>query len=434
MKKKIYIWSFLYKLSLEVSYYLLISPLYSYSGLVFEPILGKLVLSYILFFSVLLYFPKNNKNPSSQLMALLIFTTYVPLLSIYWQANKSTTYISYVSLCIFLMIFILKYSKKISIKLLQTNKWKKLPIMETIFMISIILTSYFVVYLGGIDARAFDFSEVYSLRAEHQITGLSSYLINWLTRVLLPFLIVLSFYKKKVFLFFTSCVLQAIMYLMTGYKTIKFSIVLLIFGIYFGKKKMLEYAIPKYYAILITLSSVYYVFTKNLMSIAIVPTRQFQLPALISNKWFDFFSLNPKLNFSEGSLGKIFNIDRVYSIQSGFLVSGSKTNNENTGFLGDAFGNGGVIAMIVLSIIFAYILIIIDSLAIKLKDKYLFSSLFVYHIIILNDGSLITAFTTSGMFLMLLVLYIYASEENNIKKKREMLILKKDGDLNEKNI
>lgn len=167
------------------------------------------------------------------------------------------------------------------------------------------------------------------------------------------------------------------------------------------------------YSILIGISALFYQITNNIWLIALMVVRQLTLPAIISYKYYDFFSSNKKLHFSEGLLGKIFSIESPYNIRAAYIISGSIGNHENTGFLADAYSNGGIIAMIMMCSLFLIILLYVDSISRNSKKGYMYTALMVYQIIILNDASLLTTILTGGLSILLVIMYIIASEETN---------------------
>lgn len=409
LKNNFYIWMIVYKVLFEIVYVKVVVPVFAYSGLVYTPNFTSMIISYFIFIVLLILMPKKNK-PSNQLVQLFFITTVVPITSYYWQADQSLTYLLQIALCTIIIYSILRLKKDINIKFLILPKLQFVNIINIIFIISVLLMVIYLSMYGGIDYRAFNFENVYDIREEIVYSGIWTYLFNWLSKVFIPVCMVTYFIYKRYTLFFMSSILQVLFYLSSGQKTILFSVFLIILATILLKNKKWKTGLPKLYSITILTGSILYLYFDNLMALAITPVRQFNLPARISYQHYNFFSENPKLYFSEGMIGKIFNIDSPYSIRSTYIISGGGSN-ANTGFLGDAYANGGLFVMIIISLIFALILLFVDSISRYSKQRYYYTALMVYPIITLNDGALLTTLSTFGLAILLIIMYFSASEE-----------------------
>src|SRR5699024_7932323 len=198
-------------------------------------------------------------------------------------------------------------------------------------------------------------------------------------------------------------------------KTILFSIVLLTVSIYILKNQKWKLGLTKFYSYLVLGSVLLYSISNYLMTIAIVPVRQFIIPAQISFAHYEFFSTNEKLYFAEGMIVKLFNIESPYPILSTYLIA-EERSNWNTGFLADAYDNGGFFLMIIFTLICAAILLFVDSVSIKSTSRYEYTALMVYSVIILNDGALLTTLFTWGLAFLLFFIYIKASEDYTLSQ------------------
>ena len=81
------IWTFLslilFKLILDLSYYFVISPVWSYAKFELHLNSLKLVESYLLLFIIFTLMPKSSKKLSNVLVWLLILLSYIPMLTIF---------------------------------------------------------------------------------------------------------------------------------------------------------------------------------------------------------------------------------------------------------------------------------------------------------------------------------------------------------------
>lgn len=410
--KSFYFWGAFYKIILEIVYVKVVSPAYQAYGLIWFPNMRYFLLSYFLFFLLMYTLPKGQDRPSHQLAQLLFFTTLVPILSFFWQSNQGLIFTLYVTLC-GLLLFILLRAKSLEIPLiLSTTRVKSFDSFSiVILVISLLSALFFTFRFGGIDVRAFNFESVYDLREDRDYTGIWGYLLNWTTKLLIPFTIVSFFIQKRKLLFLFSCILQVYFYLSTGSKSILFSVALLSFTTFLLKKQIWKTGVAKLYSFIILGATTFYFLTGYLMIIALFPTRQLILPAQIGIFHYNFFSENPKLYLSEGTIGKFLGFESPYSITSTFLVSPIPGVNWNTGFFGDAYDNGGLFFMLLYTFLLGLILLYIDSVSYKSKERYKYTAFTVYSIIIMNDGSLLTTLFTWGFGFLLIFMYITASQE-----------------------
>ena len=409
----LYFWASIYKITLEIIYATIISPLFSYEGLVLEPNLIYCLISYSLFYLLLFITPKKRELPSHQLSGLFFFTTITPLLSLFWQANKDIFYVIYASICYVVLSLILRYIKPFRIPFYKKDR-NVYRVVHLVFCSAVCLLILYTITNGTIDARALDFSSVYELRNETKALGIWAYVVNWLGKLLLPFCIVIYMCKRQKKLFLISCLMQVYLYLCTGNKTTLFSVILIIGCTYLLRNNKFKLGIPKLYSCIILGSALLYIFMDFKMSIAIFPTRQLVLPALISFNHYDFFSQNTMLYFSESLLGWLMGTHSPYSMLSTFLVS-SGEGNANTGYLADAYDNGGFFVMVMFTVLLALILLFIDSVSRFSTKKFQYSALMVYQVATLNDAPLLTMLLTGGLGFLLIFMYFLASEEYTMR-------------------
>ena len=88
-------------------------------------------------------------------------------------------------------------------------------------------------------------------------------------------------------------------------------------------------------------SFVVFFIIRNNMFAAIVFNRLLFLPAKIKFAYFDFFSTNEYIYFSQSSIASILGIPSNYPINVMYLIGGEYFNDSgmwtNTGFLADAY-------------------------------------------------------------------------------------------------
>ncbi|OTN93234.1 hypothetical protein A5810_002096, partial [Enterococcus faecium] len=192
-KLKFMFYIFLYKLIIEIVYIFSISPLYSYSGLTYNPNLYNLIFSNLMLLSILCFINILKKTPTLYLYLFLLTFIYIPFSSYYWMNNMDSVYFIYVSISMLIILFITKIPS-IDFKPMQS---KSEDIIKLLFIFYLLSSFYLIIKRGGIDYRAFNFDTIYYLREENNISGIMGYLLNWNTKAIAPFLIALYIYEKK---------------------------------------------------------------------------------------------------------------------------------------------------------------------------------------------------------------------------------------------
>lgn len=411
----------LYKIIYEYIYSKYGSEIFHYSGLVSDINYINFFVTNIIFILMLLITPQNYKLPSTYLCQILLAFTFSPILSICWQANFPLEYAIFVSICYFIFAILLKYIKKFSSP----------PKIEKNIRIEIILTSISIVYLiiftllfGFSDFRVLDFYKIYEVRAERDYFGMWPYLIGWMSSSILPCAIVFCLYLKRYNLVLILIFLRLYMYLHTGSKTMLLSIGIILLFYNISKNSWFTSKLLLIMSSIFTLATVFYEFTGQVELFSVVPTRFIYIPALLSFRHYMFFSENPKLLFAETLIGKFINLFIPYESylpeQSTYYIGHfyDEDNNANTGFLGDAFDNGGLLLMVIYVILLALILKFIDGMANSDTTK-VFVGCLGYVMIILNDGSLLTTLFSHGLFLSIFFLYIFSSKKKNFARTLE---------------
>lgn len=399
----------LYRVIYEIIYYALSSKLFAYSGLTWEPSVAKAVISYSMFFVVLLI-PQRENTVSRYLVNTYFIFTIVPMLSLYWQSNRSTAYIFMCIACYLIIKVGCNLSNSNGRLQLRFSSFRiRVNMLYTLTALMFLLLFALTVKYGFADTRAFNINNVYDVRSERSFSGIWGYIINWITYAIIPCMMCVSIYRKSIITFIIAVLTQAYAFLFTGSKTVLFSIVLILLS-YFIVAKKKNYVVWWCAALTVmnVATTVLYLKTKELMAFAITPIRLLTIPASISNNHYNFFSVNQKLYFAENFIGRLLGIQSPYKLFSTYLVS-TGSGNANTGLLGDAYDNGGFIVMIIYSVIFVLILRLIDRMYCHYKndDRALptFVAILTYSIIYLNDGSLTALILTGGLFINIFVLY-----------------------------
>lgn len=397
MKLKNFIGVIVYFITLYFSYRYFVAPIFGYSGLTYNPNISKLIIS-IIYILLLFIFFKDNRKPSSDLLYIIYINLFIPLVMFYWMNNMEGIYVFMVFISILTMLITTNKIKPFKVVGLPIRL--SIPFEFIIYFLTLTLFILFILKYGWFDSRSLNFKSIYQLRSEKEYSGMWAYLVNWLTKAFIPMLLVIFYFNRNLLLMLSTVCMQLIIYTSTGSKTLLFSSFYIIVLCFLIDKRWLKTGLPLLYSFLIFISMAIYKVLGNIYLLSIIPIRQLIIPAQVSYQHFNFFKFREKLYFSEGIIGDIFGLNSPYVRKSTLMVGDGKSN-ANTGIFSDAFDNGGFYLIFIYSVIFIIILLYINMIAAYWQNNAIFTSLFIYSMIILTDGSLLTTILTWGMFILL---------------------------------
>lgn len=402
---------FFYKIIIDIVYVVSVSPVYGYSGFILNFNLFKYILSFLYFFLILYIIPKNNKRVSFMVLHMHFLIMIIPMFTFYSLSNQSNIFMAMIVFCFLIEIILVKYSKLIKISKIKSAK----QLLTGLFLVITFITYIFSYKYNGISISALNFNNVYSIRSQLYLPTWLGYLANWQHSIINPYIMVKAIYSKNYKLAFIFFLLQFILYLILPFKIILFSIPCIFIMIFVLKKFNYNNISLIGASVAIFISNCIYKIGISLIPLSLI-TRLIYIPAQIKFQHFEVFSnIYDKLYYSEGIIGKLLGLEYEFSVPSGFVVDsifGTGTSNSNTGYLAYAYDNAGFIGMIIMSLLFVFIMILIDSLS-KTKDRtYIFSLIFL-QMLSLNDGDLLTCLLTGGLFLTIIILLISEKDFNN---------------------
>jgi len=373
----------------------------------------KCFCSYLIFFILLLLTPKYTERPSSQLTQLFWVTTIIPMLSYYWLASASNTYTLYYALCYSILCAFLRGKKSISPKLIKFKRI--LPIENLLIWVLPALLIVFSAFNSFPNLSLFNIYNVYEFREAASYSGFWSYFVSWMGAALIPFCLIVFLVKKKYLMVLFAGAMEIYLYLCTGDKVYLFSIIILLV-LYVGLiNKIWKLFMPLFYTLVILATCVFFAITGSDALMAISPQRQLTLPAALSYRYYDFFTENPKVNFADGFIGNLLSIHSPYPETAGRVIGEAQGSNAVTGYLGDAYANGGLLAMLIFTVAIALIFLFIDGVSKNSKTRYLYTGVMLYFMTSLANSAFLTTLLTGGLMVMVVLMYLYASQEESMK-------------------
>ena len=160
------------------------------------------------------------------------------------------------------------------------------------------------------------------------------------------------------------------------------------------------------------MTTVLYFLNHNiLMPVSMVARRFLMIPAMLKFRYYDFFSVNPKVYFADGRIGDLFHIVSPYDspipiVIRRFYEGPNSSGSANTGYWGDAYANAGLLGVICLSVILAVMIKIIELITRNTPIEVV-AATSVFTILSLNDVAFFTNILSGGMFILFVLYYSF---------------------------
>ena len=409
--------------AMEFVYSVVEVGLFAYAGYVFSFDFSRFILGWLLFivcsYVVIMF---SSETLSAALYSMLFFLSIAPFIVLYQfdSAIKIWMLIYQIVLLFFIMMIVRVLEelyfrhKHESFKSFDIELQNKM--IRQIVMVFIGVVLLFFVFKKGIPSlTSMDFSNVYETRGSVSFSSFELMAMTLICKILIP--IYLSYYldeKKYVMAGYLSIV-QVYMYAVTGYKT--YILMLgLIYAFSIFRKTSYRRLILLGLLALFTGGLVLYLLSGSAMLAAIIFNRLVFLPAKIKWAYFDFFSFNPFLMFSQSTIGGIFNIPQLYDTNICYLIGDIYFNKPemwtNTGFMADAYSNMGILGGFLLSFVLAIEVFLIDVVT-GFNNRTSGAVVFLMYFVSLNDGGLISVSVSGGLLLSILFFAIIARRKIN---------------------
>ena len=401
----------LYKIVLDLSYYFVISRVWSYARFDLNLNVLKLFESWILLFIIFLLMPKFKGKLSNIMVWLLILLSYVPMLTLFAFMNQPRMYM-YAVTGFWLLVFLLLKLPAVSLSPLKKIQSKIIRYSIFIALIGIV---FFLIYKYLGFSFNFDLTKVYDIRAEYVKIGipLAGYLFTWVAYVVNPIFFALFLTKKKWISTVLIVALQFFLFSSTGNRAFLFALpfVLVLMWLVSRKNPLIWMAIGLAGIILVGMSS--YWLIDDIWGSALFTNRTLLIPAQLSFLYYDFFSTHDYTFLSQHRVFRTF-LDYPYHLDPPHLIADvyfdKPEMNANNGIYADAYMNFGHIGFIFWAILLTVILRLIDSFS-RNKDLKITVAAIAMPAIFLTNSPLLTCLLTHGLLLVLLILYLLPKKE-----------------------
>lgn len=397
----------------------------------------------------------RRNNDFSFLATLFFILFYIPANSCLVLSNYSVSFYVLINIFSTLMLFLIgkmavRHGKETN-KIKEGNSsWIEDVLFENqkflwIFrLIMLVVCALTILYVYNYNSLNFSvlFSEMYSVRADYaeyavQIQGTTaSYLSLIITKVsgwLLPIYLYFALSKKKPIDIFICLFTFIANYTVEMQKTSLFIIFVVIFAVILKSKDKLhissEYLI-KGFLILFAFSFIEYLISGDSVMYNLVLRRLTYVPAYLSNTYYEFFSMNKKIWFTQDvfviqQIARFF-IDRPYEGSTVEVISrncfSGRLASPNTGIFAEAYAQMGIVGIFVFPFIDCFVLkkmkIASDVFGVGIPIVVLSKLCFTF----LNNFTLTTA-TLIGIIIFIIiakiVVFLTGNIRNTVSKESE---------------
>lgn len=402
------------RLLLDFVYLDFISVQFGYMGFQNKFSASLYVESWVAFGLLLLVAPKRFTRPSDFFVSYLIMMTALPIIVLYpfMKAPSSmlwTFIVPTFSICIF------RLPKPIYIKGIKSGR--SIFIVVASFLIAIVTIQ--LITNVGLKNFNLDFLRVYEIRDHVQIIGgsvLMSYLTTWMTKVFGPVLMAIFLLNRRYDIVIVIALMHVLWFGILQHKSIIFYPALIFLTFKFLKKEVSLSFLPiTLLAVTIFCYATYYFFDDIIM-LSMLVRRSLFTPALLTFDYFEFFSTNPHVYWSNSLLSGLSTYTYDASITKIISEYRGGTGGANNHFLASGYMQAGIFGLFIYTTIIIIILNIFDSFRRSGIPQWFVVSVgaIPMHALI-TSADLPVAVVTHGLGLSMLALMLVCYRRETIK-------------------
>lgn len=420
-----FIGSFVFRVALDFVYALVICKIFYHYGFVYDLHIGKLFLSYAAMIGVLAAFVPQVKleRPGSVLLLTVMLMAFVPNMSLFACMNLPYEFffMSFVFWMLIALFYRIRIVKQIKIRIrLRNNNYlssnghnsKWYWIFLLVFIIVFVYSTW---YNQGISLRMnlSDANDIRMAAREKNINEWVMRIFAWSGNVVFPLGLIFSVKRRKIGLFVIMVVGELAAYAVNGTKSWLFVAFLALFMAVFVKKDNRIGFLPWMFSgtiiagIILSSTNKLGYFVNNYIA-----RRVFFATSLNNYYWIDFFSNNPKLFFTNSSLGWIRRFTEVpYDVNVASIIGevyyGMPTSNASSGTIACAYANLGWLGLPVYALLTVFLIELLDIVSNASLSKV--PIIYLYPIIIsaaeyLVNGHVLTVAITYGYLVGVIII------------------------------
>lgn len=346
-------------------------------------------------------------RPSGIALVLYFVVVMIPLSSQYGLADAPVTLIYAATGSMALLVIITELHPKIKLP----KPGRGIAYIAVIGLFGICAYVYgWLLFSGGLERLDWDLRAVYKVRAEYiqRLGPFMGYFIPWQGYVINVYGLLSALRRRSYLLLCLFAVAQLLLFGMTGHKSFLLA-PFLVGGVYWVWQRKNAISLIIIGASMLMLTSYgYFLITGDEFLPSLFVRRLFFVPARLHVLYYDFFS-QPEHSFymlSDSILSSI--IKNPYGMPMPRVIALAYWGREfwpDVGYLGDAYGNFGLLGMFLFSALLGVVLRIVDSVGSRLPSHFVAAAI-AMPAMALTESALFTSMLTHGLIPAVVILWI----------------------------
>lgn len=435
----VFIGLIVYRIIIDNIYIYVISPLYSYSGLTCNTSVPKCLLSWGLFFVFYILIRGlvlSDKEHISTIIAVTIYIiSFIPFTSIVYMGLAPKIFIIemsiYWSLLLILLLFIDRSQRK-QTPILTLGDYAIKDEAATFIGIVASLTVIFVswIYTNFHFQLNLDVYEQRALASRFPMPQLIRYMFTW-SRAIIPVMFAYCLINRKILNSIWYFLVSFISFGVDGSKTVLFMPFLVFAVVIIGKKisfKAIKIVLIYGMIAVSIISFIVYYAGRSIWLVSLFIRRVLYVPALLNVYYFDYFSKHEPDYFRSGFLSRLganspYAKDNGVAYTIGKIYYHNPLTGANNGLFSDAIANMGMVGIIIMPFVVAFVLWLFDRCTYGLDKRIILASA-MFISCTLVSSPLTTTLMTHGLIVMMLITAVITRDnylESSVMKNKELI-------------
>ena len=414
----------LFRIILESSYINAIPNSLLFTSYNLSPSFNNYLISWAIFFLLIPFISDWFTKASDYFFIIFLLVVITPMLIIYGYdavlsnstSNSIFSLVETVNSKSIIGIIISFLSIQLIFRL-KIPLFKNLPVFKHGFYIAIIISSLFVVflifwyYISGVYFNL-DLSKVYDLRVFNSnlsSKGFFAYTNGWTYNIFNMFLLSVALLKRKTILVILIICVQIYFFAGSAHKAVLFMPILILFLYFFSNRTPSLIIIPISLILICTMTMVLFTFFDQRFLLGIFLRRLFFIPADLTFAYFDFFSTNPHVYWSNSVL-KSFISYPYDSLSVSFKIGsyiGEPKMYANSGFISSGYAHAGYLGILLYSFILGILVKLVDYMSKNSVPPWFAASIIITpFIFVLTSADLLVVGLTHGMFISIILIFL----------------------------
>jgi hypothetical protein len=398
----------IYRLTLDIAYITFVSKFYKYAGFDLNLVFSSYLLSWVLYLFSFLFVDSKLKKISDLFFHIAFLAIIAPLTSLYGLDDRDT-YPVLVTIFSFLLIFsIAKINFKIDYSPILIKNGSQLAFF--ISLIFVMASLIWIIASGAISNLNLDLTRVYEFRGDNTEVlniGFGGYLNSWVTKVFNLVLIIFFLRSKKFIMAAIFIGLQVLFFSVLSVKSILFYPLLILVIWYYLRYSNSAIILPLLLIAILLISLLLYFITNDLLIPSWFIRRVFYVPSNLTFIYFEFFSNNQNIYWSDSILSSFLTYpysENIAKVIGSYMGTGSHANN---GFISTGYAHAGIYGVIFYSVLLGFLLKFIDSLQYTNLNLWIGVSLTIIPFrSVLISSDFFTSMLTHGLIIAVIILML----------------------------